>query len=146
MDGEDLKKLRIVMKKYLPLDAVLAAIEKMKDSVPHYITMAEKGAYIDCVNDAVDKIHSLEAKEVDLELITGWFDHIAQIADDRKTANGEVMEDWAALDEIKCLAKESSEFIRTHCNAQKEVVHIVDEDTGNLFDVEIDKTKSQKGE
>lgn len=51
--------------KYIPLDAALAAIEKMKDSVPHYITMAEKGAYIDCVNDAVDEIYSLEAKEIE---------------------------------------------------------------------------------
>lgn len=58
-------------------------------------------------------------QDVDLELVVGWFDHIAQIADDRKTANGVVMEDWAALDEIKCLAKESSEFIKTHYKAQK---------------------------
>jgi len=49
------------------------------------------------------------------ELITYWFEHIAQIADDRKTANGVVMEDWAALDEIKVLAKDSVYFIKNHC-------------------------------
>ena len=49
------------------------------------------------------------------ELFTYWFEHIAQIADDRKTANGEVMEDWAALDEIKALAKDSVYYIQNHC-------------------------------
>lgn len=65
-------------------------------------------------------LDTLEVKEVDLEIIAGWFDHVAQMADDRKTLNGEVMEDWAALDEIKCLAKNSSEFITKHYKTQKE--------------------------
>lgn len=71
-----------------------------------------------CV-DILSTINSLEVKEVDLELIVGWFNHIAQMADDRKTLNGDVMEDWAALDEIKCLAKNSSEFIKKYYKAQK---------------------------
>lgn len=50
----------------------------------------------------------------ELDLITQWFEHIAQIADDRKTLNGYVMEDWAALDEIRALAKNSAEFIKNH--------------------------------
>lgn len=50
----------------------------------------------------------------ELDLITQWFKQIAQIADDRKTLNGYVMEDWAALDEIRALAKNSAEFIKSH--------------------------------
>ena len=49
-----------------------------------------------------------------IDLIIGWFEHIAQIADDRKTANGVVMEDWAALDEIKTLAIDSVYYIKNH--------------------------------
>ena len=62
---------------------------------------------------------NLEVKEVDLDLITGWFDHIAQIADDRMTLTNQRMTDAHALDEIKCLAKNSSEFITKHYKAQK---------------------------
>ena len=64
-------------------------------------------------------IDTLEVMEVDLELITGWFDHIAQIADDRMTLTGQRMTDAHALDEIKCLAKNSSEFVKMHYKAQK---------------------------
>lgn len=64
-------------------------------------------------------LKDLEVKEVDLELITGWFDHIAQIADDRMTLTNQRMTDAHALDEIKCLAKNSSEFITKHYKAQK---------------------------
>ena len=51
----------------------------------------------------------------DIKLIVEWFAHIEQMADDRKTANGVVMEDWAALDEIKCLARECQEYINLYC-------------------------------
>lgn len=54
-------------------------------------------------------------KEEDKDLIIEWFECIAQIADDRKTANNVVMPDWAALDEIKCKAKNAAEYIRNHC-------------------------------
>lgn len=64
-------------------------------------------------------INTLEVKEVDLELVTDWFDHIAQIADDRMTLTGQRMTDSHALDEIKCIAKNSSEFITKHYKAQK---------------------------
>ena len=53
----------------------------------------------------------------DKELVIHWFEHIAQIADDRKTANGEVMEDWAALDEIKAIATDSVYYIKNHINS-----------------------------
>lgn len=44
-------------------------------------------------------------------LIIGWFNHIAQIADDKKTLNGFVMKDSDAFDEIKCLAKRCAEYV-----------------------------------
>ena len=50
----------------------------------------------------------------ELDNIIYWFEHIAQIADDKKTATGIVMEDWAALDEIKVLAKDSVDYIKNH--------------------------------
>lgn len=50
----------------------------------------------------------------DLDLITQWLEHIAQIADDRKTFNGYVMEEWKSLDEISALAKNSAEYIKNH--------------------------------
>ena len=50
----------------------------------------------------------------DKELIIGWFNHIAQVANDKKTLNGFVMKDSDALDEIKCLAKECTEYIQKY--------------------------------
>lgn len=47
-------------------------------------------------------------------LIKHWFEHIAQMADDRKTLNGEVMDDAHCLDEIRVLAANSAEFIETY--------------------------------
>ena len=47
----------------------------------------------------------------DKELIISCFNHIAQIADDKKTLNGFVMTDSDAFDEIKCLAHESAEYV-----------------------------------
>lgn len=115
--------------KLIDKDAVLAIID---EKIQTCANQREEMILVGCdtlVGDATaragelqflrDSINTLEVKEVDLELITGWFDHVAQMADDRKTLNGEVMEDWAALDEIKCLAKNSSEFITKHYKAQK---------------------------
>lgn len=50
----------------------------------------------------------------DKELIIHWFEHIAQIADDRKTANGAVMTPEHALDEIKALAKDAAYYVNKH--------------------------------
>lgn len=44
-------------------------------------------------------------------LVKLWFEHIAQIADDRKTLNGVVMDDAHALNEIRAIAKDSIYFI-----------------------------------
>lgn len=50
----------------------------------------------------------------DKEYIIHWFEHIAQIADDRKTLNGDIMEDCAAIDEIKGIAQKSVYYIKNH--------------------------------
>ena len=47
----------------------------------------------------------------DKELIIGWFNRIAQMADDKKSLNGVIMEDSDAFDNIRCLALESAEYI-----------------------------------
>lgn len=52
----------------------------------------------------------------DIELIKEWFEHIAQIADNRKTANGVVMTPEHALYEIKALAKDASYYVERHIN------------------------------
>ena len=50
------------------------------------------------------------------KMIKLWFDHIKQMATDRKTLNGAVMEPMHALDEIKTLAHNASEFIERFWN------------------------------
>lgn len=49
------------------------------------------------------------------DLIVMWFEHIVQIANDRKTANGFIMKDSDALDEIKAKAKECAEYVKKIC-------------------------------
>ena len=51
---------------------------------------------------------------LDKENIIYWFEHIAQIADDRMTATGQRMTDSHALDEIKAIAKDSVYYIKNH--------------------------------
>ena len=99
--------------KLIDKDALVAEIEKRKKR-----NLLNEGAFEEDI-DILSFINTLEVKEVDLELITDWFDHIAQIADDRMTLTNQRMTDAHALDEIKCLAKNSSEFITKHYKAQK---------------------------
>ena len=104
--------------KLIDKDALVAEIEKIRAKwfgVNNDFAHGQKGA----LTDVLSLINTLEVKDVDLELITGWFDHIAQIADDRMTLTNQRMTDAHALDEIKCLAKNSSEFITKHYKAQK---------------------------
>jgi len=49
------------------------------------------------------------------ELILSWFNHIEQMATDRKTLNNVVMDFQSCLDEIRVLAKNSQEYIKKHC-------------------------------
>jgi hypothetical protein len=116
------------MVQYISKDALVAEIES---KIEKYTKRGEEsdakcdgygmywGGVISCLNEVRTLCDTLEVKEVDLELITGWFDHIAQIADDRMTLTNQRMTDAHALDEIKCLAKNSSEFITKHYKAQK---------------------------
>ena len=106
--------------KLIDKDAVLAEIERrigLYEDAEHI--SAHTCGYLDANETLISFINSLEVKEVDLDLITDWFDHIAQIADDRMTLTNQRMTDTHALDEIKCLAKNSSEFIKKHYKAQK---------------------------
>lgn len=50
--------------------------------------------------------------EENISLVIGWFEHIEQLATDRKTLNGFVMSHQETLDEIKRLAKESKEYVK----------------------------------
>ncbi len=80
----------------------------------------------------------------DIELIVEWFAHIEQIADDRKTVNGVVMEDWAALDEIKCKAKNCQKYINLHCK-QPSIPSNLDEAAEEFSDGEWDGLHDNDG-
>lgn len=115
------------MEQYIQKSALVAEIEELEKALKNACKPNPFGNMEECMTDAElqaldvvkEIINTLEVKEVDLELITGWFDHIAQIADDRMTLTNQRMTDAHALDEIKCLAKNSSEFITKHYKAQK---------------------------
>ena len=53
----------------------------------------------------------MKTLDENISLIVKWFEHIEQLATDRKTQNGFVMEYQDTLDEIKCLAKQSKEYV-----------------------------------
>ncbi|UKK52641.1 hypothetical protein [Prevotella sp. E2-28] len=113
------------MEQYIPKSALVAKIERRIEHNTEWKDACKTLAVL-AANQAIEEdkkilsiINSLEVKEVNLEFITGWFDHIAQIADDRMTLTNQRMTDAHALDEIKCLAKNSSEFITKHYKAQK---------------------------
>lgn len=48
------------------------------------------------------------------ELIIEWFSRIEQMATDRKTLNGYVMNYQGCLEEIRRIAKNSREFVDKH--------------------------------
>lgn len=52
------------------------------------------------------------------KLIIEWFAHIEQMATDRKTLNGYVMNYQGCLEEIRRLAKDSREFVDKHFEVQ----------------------------
>ena len=120
-------KKEIVMAQLIDKFALVAEIERRIELLTNeksqegasQIDKLSLGGRITELQEVKTFINTLEVKEVDLELITGWFDHIAQIADDRMTLTNQRMTDAHALDEIKCLAKNSSEFITKHYKAQK---------------------------
>lgn len=101
--------------KLIDKDALVAEVKKRIN----FNETLNAHSRLDECNAILSFLDTLEVKEVDLELVTDWFDHIAQIADDRMTLTNQRMTDAHALDEIKCLAKNSSEFITKHYKAQK---------------------------
>ena len=48
------------------------------------------------------------------DLLLHWFEHVAQLATDKKTANGVVMPDEDAFAEIASLAKNACYYIQTN--------------------------------
>ena len=54
----------------------------------------------------------MKTQEENISLIIKWFEHIEQMATDRKTLNGFVMNYQETLDEIRCLAKESKDYVK----------------------------------
>lgn len=84
----------------------------ISNNVPSEICDAYYNGYIDGGKYGKKvTCNKLKTQEENISLIIKWFDHIAQIADDRKTQTGFVMSRQDALDEIKCLAKRSKEYV-----------------------------------
>ena len=84
----------------------------VSNNVPSEICDAYYNGYIDGGKYGKKvTCNKLKTQEENISLIIKWFDHISQIADDRKTVNGFVMSRQEALDEIKCLAKHSKEYV-----------------------------------
>lgn len=71
-----------------------------------YIDGGKYGKKVTC-----NKLKTMKTQEENISLIIKWFDHIEQLATDRKTQNGFVMDKEETLNEIKCLAKHSKEYV-----------------------------------
>jgi hypothetical protein len=102
------------MEQYISKSDLAAEINNwIQDARRRYTMSKVQFSLSDRIESLEKLLDNLEVKEeVDLNLIISWFDHIAQIADDKLTSNGERMTDRQALIEIKCLAKDSSELIK----------------------------------
>jgi hypothetical protein len=84
----------------------------ISNNVPSEICDAYYNGYIDGGKYGKKvTCNKLKTQEENISLIIKWFDHIQQLATDRKTVNGFVMEYQDTLDEIKCLAKQSKEYV-----------------------------------
>lgn len=59
----------------------------------------------------------MNSKEKDLILY--WFEHVAQLATDKKTANGFVMSDEDAFAEIAVLAKDACFYIQNNIEIEE---------------------------
>lgn len=55
----------------------------------------------------------------ELGIVARWFYSIAKLADDRKNANGVVMSDADALQEIKIKAKIAAEYVENYLLIEK---------------------------
>ena len=81
----------------------------ISNNVPSEICDAYYNGYID--GGKYGKKKTMKTQEENISLIIKWFYQIAQMADNRKTQNGFVMNHQETLDEIKCLAKHSKEYV-----------------------------------
>ena len=61
----------------------------------------------------------MNVSKEDLDLTVGWFEHIQQLADDKKTLNGDIMSEADTLDEIKALSIRSANFIKNRYLSEK---------------------------
>lgn len=80
------------------------------DNAAHY---AAKDAALDAL-DWKDEQFAQEKQQMmqEFELLSSWFKHIEQMAKDRKTANGNIMNMRECLNEISVIAKDSREYIQ----------------------------------
>ena len=53
------------------------------------------------------------------DLLLHWFEHVAQLATDKKTANGVVMSDEDAFAEIASLAKNACFYVQKHIEIEE---------------------------
>ncbi len=84
----------------------------ISNNVPSEICDAYYNGYIDGGKYGKKvTCNKLKTQEENISLIIKWLDHIQQLATDRKTINGFVMDYQDTLDEIKCLAKQSKEYV-----------------------------------
>ena len=80
--------------------------------VPSEICDAYYNGYIDGGKYVKNKLVDMDKKNKDeISLIIKWFEHIEQLATDRKTANGFVMNHQETLNEIRCFAKIGKEYV-----------------------------------
>lgn len=86
--------------------------EAAEEYAPDFSDSIASKAAVDAIRDAFKAGAKWNMK--DIELIIHWFDHIAQIANDRKTANGVVMTPEDALDEIKALARDAAFYVENN--------------------------------
>lgn len=88
------------------------ANETLGDFATSFLGMIDEYSEMFCTEAALRAAKwKDEQLNEELNLITDWFNHIAQMADDKKTLSGAVMKDSDAFDEIKCLAKRCAEYV-----------------------------------
>lgn len=88
--------------------------EAANEYAPDFSNDIASKAAVDAIRDAYKAGAKRMAEQLNQELIKGWFEHIARIANDRKTANGAVMTPEDALNEIKALARDAAYYVENN--------------------------------
>lgn len=88
--------------------------EAANEYAPDFSDSIASKAAVDAIRDAYKAGAKRMAEQLNQELIKEWFEHIVQIANDRKTANGVVMTPEDALDEIKALARDAAYYVENN--------------------------------